>query len=401
MKDPLRLCGCKGRAFLLTLGLPLCALLLAACGKEAAPPPRSAPEVSVLAIVPTTIPYTPTFVAQTESSRQVNIVARVSGYLDRVAYKEGEFIKQGQLMYVLDAKPFQAQVNAAKGELQSQQARLATAKATFGRVKPLAEQDALPLSDLDRAKGELDAATAAVFSANAKVDDAQLNLGYATITSPVTGLAGRSLQRQGAYVNATAESANLTYVAALDPIWVNFSISQNLMAKFKQQSDSGQVVAPKDDNFDVEIVLPGGVTYPYRGKIGFTDPSFSQDTGSFQVRAVLPNPKLDLRPGMFVTAYVKGAMRPNAIVVPQLAVQQGNNGHLVYVVNASNVVEIRPVIVGDYYGDKDIVILQGLAAGDRVVIDGVLKAVPGHPATIVPASGGAPAAAKATEAAKK
>jgi membrane fusion protein (multidrug efflux system) len=405
MKDPLRLRGCKGRAFFLALGLPLCALLLAACGKEAAPPPRSAPEVSVLAIVPTTIPYTPTFVAQTESSRQVNIVARVSGYLDRVAYKEGEFIKQGQLMYVLDAKPFQAQLNAAKGELQSQQARLATAQATFGRVKPLAEQDALPLSDLDRAKGELDAATAAVFSANAKVDDAQLNLGYATITSPVTGLAGRSLQRQGAYVNATAESANLTYVAALDPIWVNFSISQNLMAKFKQQSDSGQVVAPKDDNFDVEIVLPGGVTYPYRGKIGFTDPSFSQDTGSFQVRAVLPNPKLDLRPGMFVTAYVKGAMRPNAIVVPQLAVQQGNNGHLVYVVNASNVVEIRPVIVGDYYGDKDIVILQGLAAGDRVVIDGVLKAVPGQPAAIVPASGAAPAAAapaaKATDAAKK
>jgi membrane fusion protein (multidrug efflux system) len=405
MKDPLRLRGCKGRAFFLALGLPLCALLLAACGKEAAPPPRSAPEVSVLAIVPTTIPYTPTFVAQTESSRQVNIVARVSGYLDRVAYKEGEFIKQGQLMYVLDAKPFQAQLNAAKGELQSQQARLATAKATFGRVKPLAEQDALPLSDLDRAKGELDAATAAVFSANAKVDDAQLNLGYATITSPVTGLAGRSLQRQGAYVNATAESANLTYVAALDPIWVNFSISQNLMAKFKQQSDSGQVVAPKDDNFDVEIVLPGGVTYPYRGKIGFTDPSFSQDTGSFLVRAVLPNPKLDLRPGMFVTAYVKGAMRPNAIVVPQLAVQQGNNGHLVYVVNAKNVAEIRPVVVGDYYGDKDIVILSGLAAGDRVIVDGVLKVVPGQPVTIVPAGGAAPAAAppapKATDAAKK
>lgn len=388
------------RALVVTL-----ALLIAACSKEAPPPRRSPPEVSVLAITPTTIPYTPTFVAQTESSRQVNIVARVSGYLDRVAYKEGEFIKQGQLMYVLDPKPFQAQLNAAMGELQSQQARLATAKATFGRVKPLAEQDALPLSDLDRAKGELDAATAAVFSANAKVDDAQLNLGYATITSPVTGLAGRSLQRQGAYVNATAESANLTYVAALDPIWVNFSISQNLMAKFKQQSDSGQVVAPKDDNFDVEIVLPGGVVYPYRGKIGFTDPSFSQDTGSFLVRAVLPNPKLDLRPGMFVTAYVKGAKRPNAIVVPQLAVQQGNNGHLVYVVNANNVVEIRPVIVGDYYGDKDIVILQGLAAGDRVVIDGVLKAVPGQPATIVPVSGAAPAAAapaaKATDALKK
>ena len=401
MKHPPGSRGCSGRAFLLALGLPLGALLLAACGKEAAPPPRPAPEVSVLAITPTTIPYTPIFVAQTESSRQVSIVARVSGFLNRIAYKEGEFIKQGQLMYVLDPKPLQAQLNAAQGELQSQQARLATAQATFARVKPLAEQDALPLSDLDRAKGELDAATAAVFSANAKVDDAQLNLGYTTIASPVTGLAGRSLQRQGAYVNATAESANLTYVAALDPIWVNFSISQNLMAKFTQQSQSGQVVAPKDDNFDVEIVLPGGVVYPYHGKIGFTDPAFSQDTGSFLVRAVLPNPKLDLRPGMFVTAYVKGATRPNAIVVPQLAVQQGNNGHLVYVVNAKNVAEIRPVIVGDYYNDKDIVILRGLAAGDRVVVDGVLKVVPGEPVTVVPAAATAAAPAPAATPAKK
>ena len=133
-------------------------------------------------------------------------------------------------------------------------------------------------------------------------------------------------------MNATADSANLTYVAALDPIWVNFSISQNQMAKFKQQAERDRSSRPKNDNFDVEIVLPGGIVYPYRGKIGFTDPSFSQDTGSFMVRAVLPNPKLDLRPGMFVTAYVKGATRPNAIVVPQLAVQQGNNGHLVYVV---------------------------------------------------------------------
>jgi len=388
----------RSRTFVFAL---IGAIALAACGKEAPPPARLPPEVSVLTITPTTIPYTPIFVAQTESSRQVNIVARVSGYLDRVAYKEGEFIKQGQLMYVLDPKPFQAQLNAAKGELQSQQARLATARATYGRVKPLAEEDALPQSDLDRAKGELDAATAAVFSANAKVDDAQLSLGYATITSPVTGLAGRSLQRQGAYVNATADSANLTYVAALDPIWVNFSISQNLMAKFKQQTDAGQVVPPKEDNFDVEIVLPGNVIYPYRGKIGFTDPSFSQDTGSFLVRAVLPNPKLDLRPGMFVTAYVKGATRPNAIVVPQLAVQQGNNGHLVYVVNAKNVAEIRPVIVGDYYNDKDIVILRGLAAGDRVVVDGVLKVVPGEPVTVVPAEAPAAAPAPAATPAKK
>jgi len=140
-------------------------------------------------------------------------------------------------------------------------------------------------------------------------------------------------------------------------------------------------------------VLPGGVAYPHRGKIDFADPSFSQDTGSFLVRAVLPNPKTELRPGMFVTALVKGATRPDAIVVPQLAVQQGSNGHLVYVVNQKNVVEVRPVIVGDYQGDKDIVILTGLHKDDRVVVDGVLKVVPGKPVTLV-----APAAAPAVPA---
>jgi len=372
-------------------------LALTGCSKETPPAQRPPPDVGVLTIAPRTIPFSPTFVAQTESSRQVNIVARVSGFLDRISYQEGELIKQGHVMFRLDPKPFIAQLNAAKGELESQQARLSTAQATYGRVKPLADQDALPQSDLDRAKGELDAATAAVFSAKAKVEEAQLNLGYTTIASPVTGLAGRLLQHQGAYINSVADSANLTYVAAVDPIWVNFSISQNQMARWGQERDKGRIVTPKDDNYEVDIVLPGGVHYPYKGKISFADPAYSPDTGSFLVRAVLPNPKLDLRPGMFVTAMVNGAMRPDAIVVPQLAIQQGSNGHLVYVINANNVAEIRPVVVGDYYGEKDIVVLGGLGGGDRVVIDGVLKVVPGQPVTIAtPAT-----AIKAPDAPKK
>lgn len=382
------------RARLIACAMSVAVLLIAACGKEAPPPPRPAPEVSVITLEPKSIPFTPVFVAQTESSRQVNIVARVSGFLDRIAYQEGELVKQGQLMFQLDPKPFQAQLNAARGEFESQQARLATAEVTYGRVKPLAEQDALPQTDLDRAKGELDAAKAAVFSARAKVDEAKLNLGYTTISSPLAGIASRSLQRQGAYVNSLADSAFLTYVAALDPIWVNFSISQNQMARYKELQDKGQMVPPTDDNFDVELVLPGGHVYPQRGKIDFADPAFSQDTGSFLVRAVIPNPKQELRPGMFVSARVIGAMRPDAIVVPQLAVQQGSDGHLVYVVNASGVAEVRPVVVGDYYGEKDIVIHQGLARGDRVVVDGVMKVVPGQPVRI---AGAAPQAGAPTD----
>jgi membrane fusion protein (multidrug efflux system) len=364
------------------------------------------PEVTAFTVAPKDVPYIQNFVAQTESSRQVNIVARVSGFLDRIAYREGELVKEGQLLFQLDPKPFQAQLGAARGELQSQQARFTTAQANLGRVKPLAQQNALSQADLDRAQGEFDSAKAAVFSAQAKVTEAELNLSYATIRSPVSGLASRSLQRQGAFVNSMAESANLTYVAAVDPVWVTFSVSQNLAAKWRDEFAKKQVIEPKNRDYTVEIVLSDDTRYPHRGKINFADPSFSQETGSFMVRAVLPNPKHMLRPGMFVTAYLHGATRPGAIVVPQLAVQQGSNGHLVYVVNQSGLAEVRPVIVGDYYGVKDIVILAGLHAGDRVVVDGVLRVVPGQPVKIAEAASGkegeaAGKDAKPSDAAKK
>jgi membrane fusion protein (multidrug efflux system) len=373
--------------------------LAAGCSKETPPPPRPVPQVMVITVEPRDIPFVPSFVAQTESSRQVNIVARVSGYLDRIAYLEGELVKEGQLLFQLDPKPFQAQLEAARGELQAQQARFTTAQANLGRVKPLAEQNALSRADLDRAQGEFDSAKAAVFSAQAKVTEAELNLGYATIRSPVTGLASRALQRQGAFINSMSDSANLTYVAAVDPIWVTFSVSQNLVAKWREGIANKQVIEPKNRDYTVEIVLPDGTRYPHRGKINFADPSFSQDTGSFMVRAVLPNPKRELQPGMFVTAYAHGALRPGAIVVPQLAVQQGSNGHLVYVVKPDGTAEVRPVVVGDYIGEKDIVVLTGLQAGDRVVVDGVMRVVPGQPVKIV--EPGAPGAEKAGAAAGK
>jgi len=155
----------------------------------------------------------------------------------------------------------------------------------------------------------------------------------------------------------------------------------------------GRLIAPEGRDYEIEIVLSDNAPYPFKGKLNFASPSFSQDTGSFLVRGVLPNPKGELRPGMFVTAFVKGSQRPNAIVVPQLAVQQGSNGHLVYVVNQQGSAEVRPVVVGDYYGQKDIVILTGLSAGDRVIVDGALKVVPGRPVKIV--ESGATTAAKA------
>jgi membrane fusion protein (multidrug efflux system) len=361
----------------------LAAALAAGCSKEAPPPQRPAPQVTVVTVTPTSIPYISTFVAQTESSRQVDIVARVSGFLDKIAYTEGELVKQGQLLFLLDPKPFQAQLDSARGELKAQEARHATAAANLNRIKPLTQQRALSQADLDKAQGEFDASQAAVFAAGAKVKEQELNLGYVRITAPVTGLASRSLQREGTYVNAMANTAKLTYVAALDPIWVNFSMSQNQVAKLKEMVATKQLTLPQDQHFEVEIILSDGKAYPHKGKVSFADPSFSQETGSFLVRAVLPNPTKELRPGMFVTANVRGGTRENAVVVPQLSVQQGSNGHLVYVVKQDGTAELRPVVVGDYQGSKDIVIVSGLQAGDRVVAEGALKVVPGQPVKIV------------------
>ena len=391
-----------------TVAFGLCALLAAGCTKEEPAAQRPAPVVTVITVKPLAIPFNATFVAQTESSRQVDIVARVSGFLDRIAYPEGELVKEGQLLFQLDPKPFEAQLDAAKGEVLAQQARYTTAESNLKRIKPLAQQNAMSQADLDRAQGEFDASKAAVFSAQAKLKQAEINLGYTTIRSPVTGFSGRALQRQGAYINAVGDSAKLSYVAAVEPMWVNFSMSQNQLAKMRELVQKGELVLPKNQDFEVQIALSDGKPYPYTGRINFADPTFSQDTGSFQVRATLPNPKRELRPGMFVTADVKGGTRPNAIVVPQLAVQQASKGHVVYVIKEDGTAELRPVVVGDYSGEQGILIATGLEAGDRVVIDGALKVVPGQPVKIAePGSaasgkadeGGKPA--KGTDAAKK
>jgi membrane fusion protein (multidrug efflux system) len=176
-------------------------------------------------------------------------------------------------------------------------------------------------------------------------------------------------------------------------------VTQNQAAQWTEDARTGRIVPPKNQNYEVDLVMPDGRQFPERGRISFADPSFSPDTGSFTVRAVLPNPKHELRPGMFVTAFMRGALRPNAVVVPQLAVQQGSNGHLVYVVGAGGNAELRPVVVGDFVGEKEIVVVSGLAAGDKVVVDGVLKVVPGQPVKVVDAAAAgasAPAAAPAS-----
>jgi membrane fusion protein (multidrug efflux system) len=309
-------------------------------------------------------------------------MARVSGFLEGILYREGEVVQEGQIMFQLDRKPFQVQVDAARAEVEIRDAQLWIARANLDRIKPLAEQDAASRSDLDNAVGSVKTAEAALAEARARLDKAELDLGYTTIKAPVNGISSQALMREGAYLAATGPSAKLTYVARLDPIWIEFSVSQNEITRTRQAVAEGDLALPENGDYEVEVELPDGSRYPHKGRLSFADPSFSQQTGTFLVRAELPNPDGVLRPGMYVKARLLGAFLPNAIVVPQRAVLQSHNGQMVYVVGDKETAEARPVVVGEWVSGN-WVINRGLHPGDRVIVDGLPRLAPGMPVRVV------------------
>ncbi|WP_084068508.1 efflux RND transporter periplasmic adaptor subunit [Paraburkholderia heleia] len=366
-------------------GLPLILVavvltLFAGCKKASGPPAPGAPEVTVMTVTARDTPVQLEFTAQTQSSREVEIRARVDGFLDRRTYSEGDKVKAGQTMFLMDPKPFQAALQTARGELAQQQARLTVAQQNLGRVKPLAAQRALSQKDLDDAVGNEKQARAAVISAQGQVETAELNLGYTTIKSPLDGLASYARQQDGSYLIANS-SGLLTYVYQLDPVWVNFSISENEMLHFQDEISAGKLQFPPNSEFVVAVILADGTEFPQHGTISFANPAFNTDTGTFLVRATLANPKGTLRPGQFVRARVSGATRPNAILVPQRAVLQGAKSHFVWVVDNESKARQRVVEVGDWNGDNWF-INDGLKAGERIVVDGAIRVVPDVPLKI-------------------
>ncbi len=375
------------------------ALALTACKKEEVKAPLAPVEVQAVKVKSQTVPVTVSFVAQVESSHQVEIMARVNGFLDKILYQEGDVVKQGQKLFLMDQKPFIAQVEAARGALSNNQAQLWTAQANLNRIKPLAELDAASKSDLDNAIGSVKSAEAAVHTARARLEQAELDLSYTVIKAPVAGVTGEALVREGTYLTAGL-GGHLSYVAQVDPIWVNFSISQNQLDASRSQQAAGLLIPAPNHEYDVELELSEGDKYPHSGKLSFVDPSFNTETGTFLVRAALPNPEAKLHPGMFVKATLTGATRPNALVVPQRAVQQTSNGHVVYVVSNKGTVEIRPVVVGDWV-EQDWIITKGLNSGDQVVTDGFQRLAPGAPVKVVAAAPAAKVTDPAAPAAKK
>lgn len=369
------------RGWLLIL---LGALALAGAGckgkvEQAGAPP--AQEAAVIQVTERDVPAVHEFVGQTESSRRVEVRARVSGFLDKIAYREGVMVKQGELMFVIDPKPFQTRLDAAHAELAQHQAKLNTARANLNRIKPLVQQDAVSLKDLDDATGQEQSSAASLEASKAKLESARLDLSYTRILAPVTGMTSFAKQQEGSYISM--ENSLLTYVAALDPIWVDFSVSENKILMDRKQMKAGALRTPANQAYTVEIVLADGSVFPHKGRITFADAAFSKETGTFLVRATLPNPGGVLRPGQFVQVRLLGAVRPKAVVVPQRAVQQGAKGHFVWIVDKDGKAQIRDVQVGPWHGD-DWLITSGLAAGDTVAVDGLLKLAPGAPVKTVP-----------------
>jgi membrane fusion protein, multidrug efflux system len=360
----------------------VCAFLLNGCKKEKTSVATvQTVEVTAVKVEPRTVPITFEWIAQTESSRQVEIRARVDGILEKRVYREGSLVHEGEVLFEMERKPFEARLALAKAELGEQEARLANARQTLARVKDLSQKSVVSRQDLDDATNSERVAAAAVEAAKAKVTEAELNLSYTTVRAPITGLSSYATKHDGSYIGAGADSM-LTYVAALDPIRVNFSVSENQLLRFRDEIKAGRLVVPPDDAFEVEVVLADGQIHPQKGRLTFGDLAFSRDTGTYLVRAEVPNPEGDLRPGQFVHARLLGAVRPNAILIPKRSVLQGAQGSFVWVVGPQSKAELRPIELGDWYGD-DWFVNEGLQAGETVVVDGGIKVQPGATLKVV------------------
>src|SRR5690349_20148558 len=354
--------------------LIMIAAAITGCNKPQGLPPKGPSHVTFITTTARDTPVYLEFVAQTQSSRQVNIQARVNGFLDKRVYTEGSMVKAGQTLFLMDKKPFQAQVDGAKAALQRQQAAMKVAKQNLDRTKPLVQQNALSQKDLDDATGQYEQAAAAVEQTKAQVTSAELNLSYATITTPVTGISSYAQQADGTYLSPS--NSQLTTVAVLSPMWVNFSISENVFQTLRENVEKGVLKPAPEGKYEVEIVLVDGTIFPERGHITFTQPEYNSNTGTFLVRASVDNPKGLLRPNQYVRARVHGAIRPNAILVPQRAVQHGAKGAFVWIFDKDRQVQEGPGTVGPWHGE-DWFITEGVQAGEQVVVDGALTLTPG------------------------
>lgn len=363
-----------GKWLLLTA---LAASLSACGGKEggAGQQAMQAMPVSVVAIQPHDVPMTFEYAGQAAGFREVQVRSRVEGILLHRNFVEGRRVKQGETLFEIEPATYVAAVDQAKATLAVREADFNQAKRTYDRVLPLFKENAVSQQDRDNALGAYEAAKAAVEAARAQLKQAQINLGYTKVSAPISGLTSLDIVSEGSLVSP---NSMLTRISQLDPIYVNFSFSDNEAQKLRKDIDAGRIRIPANNGYQVEVKMADGSMFSQVGKINFSDNVVNPDTGTISNRAQFANPQAMLLPGQFVRVILKGAERVNAITVPQVAVLTTQQGKMVWTVNKDGKAEPRPVEVIDTL-DKDFVIGAGLAAGDRVVVDNILKLRPGVP----------------------
>ncbi|QLE84598.1 efflux RND transporter periplasmic adaptor subunit [Shewanella sp. Scap07] len=355
----------------LALGIVALTSLLG-CDK---PEPKITPKLVVVEKVNSaTVPLYGNYIGVTQASLDVEVRARINGFVEDKSFIEGSAVQEGAVLYRIDNRPYLAVVNRLEANVDSQQSALDKAKRDVERLKPLYEQDATSQLDFDNALSVLSQARSSLAASKAELDEAQLELSYTEIKSPISGLVSRSEVDIGALVGSSGQSL-LTRVKQVDPIYVTFNMSalDYLNARRRMTSYSEKKEAETEgkavEGF-VTITLPDNSEYPYLGDVRFTDPSVNPETGTFQVRAELPNPNKELLPGQYTNVRIKLNEISDAVVIPQKATQVEQGGVYVMVVLPDNKVERRFIVI-EHQGKMGVVVKSGLRAGELVIVEGM------------------------------
>jgi membrane fusion protein (multidrug efflux system) len=372
------------------LAVVLAALAAAGCKSSAAKAAPAGPvEVGVVKIEPTSVTLTRELPGRTSAFRIAEVRARVNGIVLRRLFTEGADVKEGQPLFAIDPAPYRAALEGAKAQLARSQAQLANAKLVADRDADLVKDNAVSKQEYDTSMAALRATEADVAAGKAAVDVARINLGYTTVTSPVSGRIGRSMVTEGAYVQQ-GQATLLAVVQQLDPMYVDVTQASVDLLRLRQDLDAGRLQKAGRDQAKVKLVLEDGREYPVPGALQFTDVTVDPSTGSVALRALFPNPKRGLMPGMFVRALLEQGVNPEALLVPQQAVSRDQKGlPFALVVGPDHKVERRPIVTDRVVGDAWLV-SSGLKAGEEVIVDGLQKVRPGIEVTPVAAAPGTP-----------
>jgi membrane fusion protein (multidrug efflux system) len=402
-----------GQSFLIITALTAAALL-AACGQGSGQPAASGgagggmppPEVGVVTVQPGDVGIVTELPGRLEASRTAQVRARAAGIVQKRLFAEGSDVRAGQPLFAIDPAPYTAQLASAQATMARAQANLSQATALAERYKPLVEANAISKQDYANAVAAQKQAEADVAAGKAAVQTAQINVGYANVTAPISGRIGRALVTEGALVGQ-GEATQLALIQQINPVYVNFTQSASEVLALRRALAQGRLKrAAGAEGAMVKVVLEDGTEYPNPGKLLFSDLTVDPTSGQITLRAEVPNANGTLLPGLYVRVRIEQAKAGNAVLLPQQAVTRSNQGDTVMVVGSDGKVAPRTIKVGGQQ-DGQWVVLDGLKPGEQVMVDGFQKLRPGAPVKAVPwsaaaakpQSGGAPAAAPSASAA--